>query len=160
MTEYIPLFPFASYWWLYGLFILLVMVILALDLGVFHKECHVVTFKEAAAWSVVWVILALCFAWGLYEYASWRFPQDERLIAAGIDFGQKSKQVTLEYLTGYVVEKSLAVDNIFVFVVIFNFLAIPAKYQHRVLFLESSAPSFSEFSSSPSDRSSWNTKRS
>lgn len=134
MTEYIPLFPFASYWWLYGLFILLVMVILALDLGVFHKECHVVTFKEAAAWSVVWVILALCFAWGLYEYASWRFPQDERLIAAGIDFGQKSKQVTLEYLTGYVVEKSLAVDNIFVFVVIFNFLAIPAKYQHRVLF--------------------------
>ncbi len=135
MNPSIALFPFEHYWWLYGLFLVLMTVILVLDLGVFHKECHVVTLKEASIWSVVWVVTALLFGFGLYQYSLHSFAQDPRLLAfPGFNPEQSSKQVLLEYLTGYVVEKSLAVDNIFVFVVIFSFLAIPPKYQHRVLF--------------------------
>ncbi|HEX4951575.1 MAG TPA: TerC family protein [Blastocatellia bacterium] len=129
------LFPFAEYWWAYLAFIGLVFGLLALDLGVFHRQAHVVTFREAATWSVVWVALALLFNFGLYQYALWRFPQDPRLTALpGFDPGAAAWQVSLEFLTGYIVEKSLAVDNIFVFIVVFSFFAIPAKYQHRVLF--------------------------
>jgi len=135
MINTISLFPFEHYWWLYGLFLVLMTAILILDLGVFHKDCHVVTLKEASIWSVVWVLTALAFGFGLYQYSLHSFAQDPRLLAVpGFDPQVSSKQVLLEYLTGYVVEKSLAVDNIFVFVVIFSFLAIPAKYQHRVLF--------------------------
>ena len=135
MINTISLFPFEHYWWLYGLFLVLMAAILILDLGVFHKDCHVVTLKEASIWSVVWVLTALAFGFGLYQYSLHSFAQDPRLLAVpGFDPLVSSKQVLLEYLTGYVVEKSLAVDNIFVFVVIFSFLAIPSKYQHRVLF--------------------------
>ncbi len=135
MNSSIALFPFEHYWWLYGLFLVLMTAILVLDLGVFHKDCHVVTLKEASIWSVVWVVLSLLFGFGLYQYSLHSFAQDARLLAfPGFNPEQSSKQVLLEYLTGYVVEKSLAVDNIFVFVVIFSFLAIPPKYQHRVLF--------------------------
>lgn len=134
MTD-ILLFPFVDYWWFYLGFSLFVFAMLALDLGVFHREAHEVTFKESAAWSVVWVALALVFNALFYYYAAWKFGQDPRLLAVpGFDSAAAAKQVGLEFLTGYVVEKSLAVDNIFVFVVVFSFFAIPAKYQHRVLF--------------------------
>ncbi|HEV2798914.1 MAG TPA: TerC family protein [Pyrinomonadaceae bacterium] len=129
------LFPITEYWWFYAAFTLFVLFLLALDLGVFHREAHEVRFKEAATWSVVWVALALGFNFLLYQYALWKFPQDPRLAAIpGFDPSAAAWRVSLEFLTGYVVEKSLSVDNVFVFVVIFGYFAIPAKYQHRVLF--------------------------
>ncbi len=128
----IILFPFADYWWVYGGFTLFVLGMLALDLGVFHRDAHVVGFKEALGWSVFWITLALVFGYGLYQFALWRLPLDPRL--AGLDHAALAKQTGLEYLTGFVVEKSLSVDNIFIFVVIFSYFAVPAKYQHRVLF--------------------------
>jgi len=130
--DFIPLFPFADYWWLYAGFTALVLALLALDLGVFHRETHEVRFKEALAWSVAWIGLALLFGTGLYLYAQWKFPLDPRL--AGLDHAALARQTGLEYLTGFVVEKSLSVDNIFVFVVVFGYFGIPARYQHRVLF--------------------------
>ena len=129
------LFPFAEYWWFYGLFTLFVLLMLALDLGVFHRKEHAVSFKEASLWSGVWVTLALFFNYLLYNYAAWRFPQDARLMSvSGFDPDLAAWNVGLEFLTGYIVEKSLSVDNIFIFVVVFAYFAIPAKYQHRVLF--------------------------
>jgi tellurite resistance protein TerC len=131
----IELFPFAEYWWFYLAFTGLVLLLLALDLGVFHRQAHAVSFREAAAWSVVWVALALAFNFALYRYGLWKFPQDPRLTAIpGFDPADAAWRVSLEFLTGYVVEKSLSVDNIFVFVLVFSYFAIPAKYQHRVLF--------------------------
>ncbi len=91
-----------------------ILMMLALDLGVFHRKAHEVSFKEAMTWSGVWIGLALLFNLGLYHY-----------------FG---KVKAIEFLTGYIIEKSLSVDNIFVFVLIFSSFAVPAKYQHRVLF--------------------------
>jgi tellurite resistance protein TerC len=129
------LFPFADYWWFYGAFTAFVLMLLAVDLGLFHREAHAVTFREAAAWSLVWVALSLAFNYGLYTYAGWSFAADARLMAIpGFDPARAAEQVGLEFLTGYIVEKSLSVDNIFVFVVIFTYFAIPAEYQHRVLF--------------------------
>jgi len=134
VTE-ITLFPFDQYWWFYLAFLAGVLVLLALDLGVFHREAHEVSFREAATWSAVWVSLALAFNYGLYRFALWTFPQDPRLLALpGFDAAAAAKETALEFLTGFIVEKSLSVDNIFVFVLIFNFFALPAKYQHRVLF--------------------------
>lgn len=130
--EHVILFPFADYWWLYASFTAAVLGLLALDLGVFHREAHVVRFKEALTWSVVWIGLALLFGYGLYQYGLWKFPQDPRLV--GLDHAALAKQTGLEYLTGFVVEKSLSVDNIFVFLVVFGYFAIPAQHQHRVLF--------------------------
>jgi tellurite resistance protein TerC len=95
-------------------FIVLVLALLAVDLGFFHRKAHEVTVKEAALWSAVWVALASIFNVGVYLW-----------------FGT---QRALEFTTGYLIEKALAVDNIFVFVVIFATFAIPAIYQHRVLF--------------------------
>src|ERR1044072_2064784 len=129
------LFPFAEYWWFYLGFTGFVLLLLALDLGVFHRKAHVVSFREAAAWSVVWVTLALVFNFLLYQYALWKFPQDARLMATpGFDPEAAAGRVALEFLAGSVVEKSLSVDNIFVFVLVFGYFAVPAKYQHRVLF--------------------------
>jgi tellurite resistance protein TerC len=131
----IDLFPMSHYWWLYLAFTGFVLLMLALDLGVFHRKAHVVSFREAAAWSVVWVALALTFNYALYRYALWQFPLDPRLLAAsGFDPAAAARQVGLEFLAGYLVEKSLSVDNIFVFVLVFSYFAIPAQYQHRVLF--------------------------
>ncbi|MEN3331816.1 MAG: tellurite resistance protein TerC [Blastocatellia bacterium] len=131
----VSLFTFAEYWWLYLAFTGLVVLLLVVDLGVFHKKAHAVSFREATIWSIVWVILSLGFALLLYQYALWKFPQDARLLAIpGFDPQAAAQQVGLEFLTGYVVEKSLSVDNIFVFVVIFGYFAVPAKYQHRILF--------------------------
>ena len=116
------LFPFAEYWMFYAGFVLFVFAMLALDLGVFHKHSHTVGFKEATLWSIAWVSLAMIFNVLLWLYASNKF---------GDVLG---KQVALEFLTGYVIEKSLSVDNIFVFVIVFSFFGVPTKYQHRVLF--------------------------
>ena len=95
-------------------FNLFVLVMLALDLGVFHRNAHVVSMKEAGAWSVLWVSLALVFNYGIYRFMG---P------GAG-----------LEFLTGYLIEKALSVDNIFVFVLLFSYFNVPPLYQHRVLF--------------------------
>src|SRR3712207_6045195 len=131
----VSLFPFADYWWFYLCFTGFVLFLLALDLGVFHRKAHEVSFREAAAWSVVWVTLALLFNFLLYQYALWKFPQDGRLLATpGFDPEGAAWRVALEFLTGYVVEKSLSVDNIFIFVLVFGYFGVPAKYQHRVLF--------------------------
>ena len=131
----INLFPFAEYWWFYAAFTGFVLLLLAIDLGVFHRKAHAVSFREAAIWTVVWISLALGFNFLLYQYALWKFPQDPRLLAIpGFDPSAAAQVVSLEFLAGYIVEKSLSVDNIFVFVVIFSYFAIPAMYQHRVLF--------------------------
>lgn len=121
------LFPFSEYWWLYGAFFALVLSLLALDLGVFHRESKEVSFKESLIWTVIWVSLALLFNVALYYFTLWHLPPspDQAAIA---------KQVSLEFLTGFVIEKSLALDNLFIFSVIFTYFAVPLKYQHRVLF--------------------------
>lgn len=95
-------------------FVVFVLAMLALDLGVFHRKAHAVRFREAATWSAVWVGLALAFgAW------VWR---------------NHGASTGMEFLTGYLIEKALSVDNIFVFLMIFSFFAVPPAYQHRVLF--------------------------
>jgi tellurite resistance protein TerC len=133
--ENIILFPFADYWLFYVGFTAFVLMMLALDLGVFHRDAHEVTFKESLTWSIVWISLALIFNFLFFKYAGWKFENDARLLAIpGFDGDAAAKQVGLEFLTGFIVEKTLAVDNIFVFVVVFSFFAIPLKYQHRVLF--------------------------
>ena len=95
-------------------FTLLVLALLALDLGVFHRRVHVIHTREALMWSVFWICLALLFNVGVYFW-----------------FGHKH---ALEFFTGYVIEKALSVDNIFVFVVIFTYFAVPQELHHRVLF--------------------------
>lgn len=129
----ITLFPFSQYLWFYVCFVLGVIGLLALDLGVFHRKAHRVGVKEALGWSAFWVSLAVMFGFGLKAYADYAFPLDPRL--AGMDHAALSKGVALEYFTGFIIEKALAVDNLFVFVVIFGYFAIPAEYQHRVLAL-------------------------
>lgn len=116
------LFPIGEYWWLYAAFLLFVLLMLALDLGVFNRRSHEIKFKEAATWSAVWVVLALMFAFVLYGFTSSKY---------GAEIGRDS---VLQFLTGYVLEYSLSIDNIFVFVLVFKYFAIPAKYKHRVLF--------------------------
>jgi tellurite resistance protein TerC len=129
------LFPYADYWWFYASFLVFVLVLLLLDLGVFHRKIHAVSFKEASVWTAIWMLLAALFNLFFYYYALWKFPQDDRLMAIpGFDPQMAAQQVGLEFLTGYIIEKSLAIDNIFVFVVVFSYFAIPAAYQHRILF--------------------------
>jgi tellurite resistance protein TerC len=127
-------FPFAEYWWFYLAFTGFVLALLTLDLGVFHRKAHAVSFREASIWSVVWIALALVFNYGFYRYALWNFSNDPALLAQGIDPAVASRQIGLEFLTGYVVEKALSLDNIFVFVMVFGYFGIPPAYQHRVLF--------------------------
>lgn len=129
------LFPFGEYWWLYAAFIGVVLALLALDLGVFHRAAHRVRFREALAWCTTWVTLALVFNLGLYAYGLWRFPRDPRLtVIPGFDHREAAWQLALEFLAGYLVEYSLSVDNIFVFVLVLGYFRVPAQYQHRVLF--------------------------
>ncbi len=131
----VSLFPFAEYWWFYIAFTGLVLVLLLLDLGVFHREAHRVSMREASAWTVVWVSLALAFNVAFYFYMLHHFPRDVRLVAiAGFDAAAMAKQTALEFLAGYVVEYSLSVDNIFVFVVVMTYFKVPQQLQHRVLF--------------------------
>ena len=131
----VQLFPLAEYWWFYLAFVGLVVGLLALDLGVFHRKAHAVGFREAATWSVIWIALSLLFNLLLYKYSLWKFSHDPRLLGVpGFDPGVAAWRVSIEFLTGYVIEKSLSVDNIFVFVMVFAYFGIPGKYQHRVLF--------------------------
>ena len=131
----VDLFPFQQYWWFYAAFTAFVLLLLALDLGVFHRDSREVRFREATIWCVVWVSLALAFAYGFYRYALWRFPRDPRFVGlAGFDPTVAARDTALEFLTGYIVEYSLSVDNIFIFVLVLSYFAIPARHQHRVLF--------------------------
>ena len=100
--------------WLWVGFNAFVLAMLAIDLGVFHRSAHEVSVKEAAIWSAVWVTLALGFNYGIYHFMG--------------------EQAGMEFLAGYLIEKALSVDNIFVFVLIFTYFRVPPKYQHRVLF--------------------------
>jgi len=120
--------------WLWCGFILLVLALLALDLGLFHREAHVVTTSEALRWSAVWISLGLTFSVFVY------FGYENQWQGLGtspdpVD-GERldGTSAVVKYLAGYVIEKSLSVDNIFVIAMIFGFLAVPAMYQHRVLF--------------------------
>lgn len=115
-------FPFADYWTFYVGFIIFVLGMLLLDLGVFHKEDKVESSKSALMWTAFWVGLALLFNVGLYYYMLYNHGE------------APAKQIALEFLTGFLIEKALAVDNVFVFLVVFSFFSIPKKYQHRVLF--------------------------
>src|SRR5688572_4308305 len=100
--------------WIWIGFHIGVFTMLAIDLGVFNRKAHAVTVKEAAIWSAVWISLSLAFAAGIYYF--------------------KGQQSGLEFITGYLIEYSLSVDNIFVFVMIFSYFRVPAEYQHRILF--------------------------
>ncbi|HEX7052165.1 MAG TPA: TerC family protein [Longimicrobiales bacterium] len=100
--------------WLWVAFGVFVTAMLVLDLGVLHRKAHVVSIREAGAWSAVVVMLALAFGLGVYRFLG--------------------PQAGLEFLAGYLIEEALSVDNIFVFVLIFSYFGVPAKYQHRVLF--------------------------
>lgn len=100
--------------WLWAGFNVFVLAMLALDLGVFHRKAHVVSFKESMAWTAAWVALAMLFNLGVWHY-----------------FGA---QKGVEFLTGYLIEKSLSVDNVFVFALLFSYFAVPPIYQHKVLF--------------------------
>src|SRR5450631_3988715 len=100
--------------WPWIAFNLFVVTMLAIDLGIFHRKAHTVSLKEALTWSGVWITLALIFDVGLY-------------VLRGPD-------PALQFFTGWLSEKSLSVDNIFVFVLLFSFFSVPAAYQHRVLF--------------------------
>jgi len=129
------LFPFAEYWWFYASFIVFVLIVLALDLGVFHRKAHEVGFREALTWSVIWVSMAVVFGLAFHEFAIYRLQNCEQLLAIpGFNPLEAAQRSTLQFFTGYIVEKALSVDNIFVFVVIFTYFNIPSKYQHRVLF--------------------------
>ncbi|MBL8762985.1 MAG: TerC family protein [Phycisphaerae bacterium] len=134
-------------WIAYGLFLGLVAAFLALDLGVFHREAHEVSMKEATLWSAVWVACGVSFSALVYV------GYQQHLLGLGIDAPMYNPaaasdphapiiirgtvsglEAAKQYLTGYVVEKSLAMDNIFVIALIFAYFGTPAKYQHRVLF--------------------------
>lgn len=133
--------------WAYVGFVALVLGFLALDLGVFHRTAHEVSMKEAAAWSVVWLTCGMLFAVFVY------FAYERHWLGLGLDTPLYNPAVksdptapliirgvvggataSREYITGYFIEKSLAMDNIFVIALLFAFFAVPAKYQHRVLF--------------------------
>ena len=110
--------------WLWVGFNLFVLTMLALDLGVFHRKSHAVSTKEALTWSVVWIALSLVFSGVIYFFWDKMMPTST----------YTNSEASLAYLTGYLIEKALSVDNIFVFILIFSFFAVPATYQHRVLF--------------------------
>lgn len=126
--------------WMWIGFIAFVLAMLALDLGVFHRKAHVVKMKEALGWSAVWIALGLSFSVFIY------FGYENRWLGLGTAYDQMAvsptnptglndgTQATIKYLTGYLIEKSLSVDNIFVIAMLFGFFAVPAIYQHRVLF--------------------------
>ncbi|BBH54157.1 TerC family protein [Fluviispira sanaruensis] len=129
------LFPFNEYWWFYLCFSGFILALLALDLGVFHKKTHEVSFKEASIWTTVWISLALIFNILFYFYALHQFSTNEIYTSiVGFDAKIQAKTTALEFLTGLIVEKSLAIDNIFVFAVVFSYFGIPKKYQHQILF--------------------------
>jgi tellurite resistance protein TerC len=110
--------------WLWIGFNLFVLAMLALDLGVFHRKSHAVSGREASIWSLVWISLSLVFNTIIY------FLWDKMMPGSSYT----NRDAALAFFTGYLIEKSLSVDNIFVFILIFSYFAVPAAYQHRVLF--------------------------
>lgn len=126
------LFPIGTSWWLYGLFCLLILASLYLDLRGKNGKEQVIGHREAIHGVVFWIGLALIFCVGLYFYGRWSFSLDPRL--NGFDPSALAKQCSLEFLSGYLIEKSLSIDNLFIFLVVFDFFAIPEKYRYRVLF--------------------------
>ncbi len=112
--------------WVWVLFIALVIVFLALDLGVFHKNEHVIKSKEAGIWTAIWVTVALGFSGAIY----WLFSSG----MVDNPTGLTPSNAVLKYITGYLIELSLSIDNVFVIAVIFSAFKIPPLYQHRVLF--------------------------
>jgi tellurite resistance protein TerC len=124
--------------WAYAAFCVMVFFFLALDLGVFHRKAHAVTAKEAGIWTTVWVSMSLLFSLVVY------LIYQNHWLDIGLNvpvIGKPGQTMTVDgrsavglYLAGYIVELSLSVDNLFVIALIFQFFAIPAKYQHRVLF--------------------------
>lgn len=99
---------------LFVLFNVFILLLLALDLGVFHRKAHTVTIKEAVIWSIVWIVLAFVFNAGVFYFSG--------------------QQAGLEFLAGYLIERALSTDNIFVFLIIFSYFGVPSHYQHKVLF--------------------------
>lgn len=117
-----PLLAFPEYWWFYAAFSGFVVLLLAVDLGIFHRKVHAVGFREAAVWTALWAGMALLFCLGLYWHVDSRFG------------APASRQLAIEFLTGYIVEWSLSLDNLFVFVLIFKYFGIADRLQHRILF--------------------------
>src|SRR5436190_13843986 len=114
--------PFATSTLAWLGFCIFIFVMLAIDLGVFNRSPHEITTKNAAVWSVVWVTLAILFAGLLFGPLGWQL------------FGAARHQKAFEFVTGYLIQLSLSVDNLFVFLLIFSYFKVPAKYQHRVLY--------------------------
>jgi tellurite resistance protein TerC len=114
-------FPVADYWWLYLSFTGLVTILLTIDLAL-HRQERPISFRNAAVWTVVWISLAVAFSCVLYLFTAARHSPEV------------GRQLSLEFLTGYVVEESLSVDNMFVFALVFRYFAVPLRYQHKVLF--------------------------
>jgi tellurite resistance protein TerC len=108
--------------WTYVLFNVFVLAMLALDLGVFHRKDHKVGLRESLTWTIVWIALAAAFAVGLYYW---------KLSAYG---SERATDTTLQFVTGYLIEKSLSIDNVFVFLLLFSYFKVPDHLQHRVLF--------------------------
>ena len=120
--------------WPWLAFITFVLLMLALDLGVFHRKAHVVSTREALAWSGVWLAMGLAFSVVVYFAYEGQWFGLGTVVDAVDGLMNNGAAATEKYLTGYVVEKSLSVDNIFVIAMIFGFFAVPPLYQHRVLF--------------------------
>jgi len=120
--------------WIWVAFIGFVLLMLALDLGVFHRKAHVVSVKEALAWSAVWLAMGMLFSVFVYFAYENRWFGLGTIVDAVDGLTNDGATATEKYLTGYVVEKSLSVDNIFVIAMIFSAFAVPQLYQHRVLF--------------------------
>lgn len=108
--------------WTYVLFNLFVLGMLAIDLGVFHRKDHRIGLRESLVWTAVWIGLAALFAAGLYNW---------KLSALG---SERATDTTLQFVTGYLIEKSLSIDNVFVFLLLFRYFKVPDHLQHRVLF--------------------------
>lgn len=114
--------------WAWAGFIGLILFMLALDLGVFHREDKEVSTREALTWTGIWIACALVFNAGVY------FIYENHWLGIGTDLHLDGKEAAVQFLTGYLIEKSLSLDNIFVIALIFNYFRIPLQYQHRVLF--------------------------
>jgi tellurite resistance protein TerC len=126
------LFPMEKSWWLYGIFVLMILGSLFLDMKKRSGKEHELSHREALFNVFFWISFALLFCLGLYFYGVEFFPMDPRL--AGLDHHSLARQISLEFLSGWLVEKSLSIDNVFIFIVVFDFFAVPAKYRHKILF--------------------------
>lgn len=128
-------FTIYDYWWFYLSFIAFVAFVLSLDLGIFHKKAHVISFKEAAVWTTIWVSCAIIFNILFYYYALYILSQRASLMQLpGFDPELVAKHLAMEFTTGFLIEKALAIDNIFIFALVFSYFRIPPIYQHRILF--------------------------